>query len=290
MNCPYCDATIHSLAKFCPKCGLPVKEDATLMGASVGEDGPNKAVVIAGAAAVVAVAVCIGWMSSGRGNSRETVRRERVGAGSYSYSVPAPPPTPGYIPSPVVSYGSYGYSAPAPRVITWPKPPATRPAPVQPVRQSAPPVQADVPPPQHVLTMNPLRPHAPTHVTAPRPQRPLVPSLPLVAVPLPDQSARHLWQPENESQYAANGSVPVTPTYLPNSGNRPITQNGVPGHEAYPPDYPFRSAPATPGAPGFAPSFGSGSNTAAAPGQPVGVPYILVYPGGSGGSLGSTGR
>ena len=46
MNCPYCDETIHPQAKFCAKCGLPLKEDTTVHGVSAGDDaGPSKYVI-----------------------------------------------------------------------------------------------------------------------------------------------------------------------------------------------------------------------------------------------------
>jgi hypothetical protein len=65
MNCPYCDESISLAAKFCPKCGLPLKEDTTLMGASWGGDAsPNRWLIGAGAAAIVAVALSIGWIST----------------------------------------------------------------------------------------------------------------------------------------------------------------------------------------------------------------------------------
>lgn len=78
MNCPYCDEGIHPLAKFCPKCGLPIKDDATVMG-WVPDEGPNPFVIGLGALGIVAVALSIGWFSTrGRSEARESVRREPV--------------------------------------------------------------------------------------------------------------------------------------------------------------------------------------------------------------------
>ena len=78
MNCPYCDESISLAAKFCPKCGLPLKEDATLMGAHFGDDAsPNRWLIGAGAAAIVAVALSIGWIST-HGQDGTSTRRQSV--------------------------------------------------------------------------------------------------------------------------------------------------------------------------------------------------------------------
>ncbi|HTE16905.1 MAG TPA: zinc ribbon domain-containing protein, partial [Armatimonadota bacterium] len=81
MNCPYCDETVHAMAKFCPKCGLPLKDDATIMGGPVvDQPGPNRWFIVAGVGGVVALALSLGFMSA-RGSSRptQTTRREPVG-------------------------------------------------------------------------------------------------------------------------------------------------------------------------------------------------------------------
>jgi hypothetical protein len=86
MNCPFCDESIHPGSRFCPKCGLPLKEDSTVMGAYVTDDaGFNPWAIGAGALGIVVVALVIGW-ATGR-KEPETVRREPVG----SYSAPARP-------------------------------------------------------------------------------------------------------------------------------------------------------------------------------------------------------
>jgi hypothetical protein len=104
MNCPYCDESIHLSAKFCPKCGLPLKDDATLMGGSTTVDeGPNRWVLIGGGAGVVALALAIGIFSASSGKARESVHREAVGR----YFAPAPASRPmnttysAYRPAPV---------------------------------------------------------------------------------------------------------------------------------------------------------------------------------------------
>ena len=38
MNCPYCDANVHLMSKFCPKCGLPLKDDITIQGGAYATD------------------------------------------------------------------------------------------------------------------------------------------------------------------------------------------------------------------------------------------------------------
>ena len=83
MNCPYCDESISLAAKFCPKCGLPLKEDATLMGAHFGDDAsPNRWLIGAGAAAIVAVALSIGWIST-HGQDGTVTRRQSVGVSGF---------------------------------------------------------------------------------------------------------------------------------------------------------------------------------------------------------------
>ena len=100
MNCPYCDETIHAMAKFCPKCGLPLKDDQTLMGGSgayVTDDGPNWTLIGGAGAAVAAIALAIGFLGSRGNQPADTVQRQPVG----SYSTPSPAP-------------SFGFAAPTP--------------------------------------------------------------------------------------------------------------------------------------------------------------------------------
>jgi hypothetical protein len=91
MNCPYCDETINALAKFCPKCGLPLKDDATVMGAYVSDGGPNWALIGGGAAAIVAIAMSIGFLSNKSGQpAQQTVVRpgQPAAAPIFGSSVP----------------------------------------------------------------------------------------------------------------------------------------------------------------------------------------------------------
>lgn len=95
MKCPYCDESIHLMAKFCPKCGLPLSEDTTLMGASLGSFGgltSNRWALGGGAAAIVLVAIAIGWASAKSASTGQTVRRETVG----TYTAPAAPQMTGF--------------------------------------------------------------------------------------------------------------------------------------------------------------------------------------------------
>jgi hypothetical protein len=110
------------MAKFCPKCGLPLKDDATLMGGRVDDgEGPNRWVLAAGAAGIVAVALTIGFLSSpGRGAAATTVRREPVGR----YTAPANPRALGAYASPPRALGGYRFSTP---VVSTPRP-AARPS------------------------------------------------------------------------------------------------------------------------------------------------------------------
>jgi len=69
MNCPYCNAGVHAMAKYCPKCGLPLKDDATVMasgGAYVTDDtgGPGMWVVLGGAGLLMALVVAIGFIGN----------------------------------------------------------------------------------------------------------------------------------------------------------------------------------------------------------------------------------
>jgi hypothetical protein len=69
MNCPYCNAGVHAMAKYCPKCGLPLKDDATVMasgGAYVTDDtgGPAMWAVLGGAGLLMALVIAIGFIGN----------------------------------------------------------------------------------------------------------------------------------------------------------------------------------------------------------------------------------
>jgi hypothetical protein len=88
MNCPYCDETVHLMSKFCPKCGLPLKEDSTVMGAYASDDtGPGLGVIAGGAGAILAITLIIGWVTSQGGKKPvENVRRQPVSNPALSFN------------------------------------------------------------------------------------------------------------------------------------------------------------------------------------------------------------
>jgi hypothetical protein len=70
MNCPYCNAGVHAMAKYCPKCGLPLKDDATVMqsggGAYVTDDtgGPGMWVILGAAGLLMAIVLVVGFLGN----------------------------------------------------------------------------------------------------------------------------------------------------------------------------------------------------------------------------------
>ncbi len=90
MNCPFCTENIHPGSKFCPKCGLPLKDDSSVTGAYVVDDGGlmNPWLIGAGALGIVVVALGIGWATGQKDRQpQQTVRREPVG--SYNSARPS---------------------------------------------------------------------------------------------------------------------------------------------------------------------------------------------------------
>lgn len=83
MNCPYCDETIHPQAKFCAKCGLPLKEDTTVHGVSAGDDtGPSKYVIGALLGGIAIIAVLI--VALGNQKPSETQARQPTPPRNYA--------------------------------------------------------------------------------------------------------------------------------------------------------------------------------------------------------------
>src|SRR4051794_10002305 len=109
MNCPYCDENVHLMAKFCPKCGLPLKEDATVMGAYATDDtGPSMYVIGGGIAGILAITLLVGWLTS-RGGDKPVEQVQRQNLTNPALMSPAGNPgiIPGSMPSnPGFSYGS----------------------------------------------------------------------------------------------------------------------------------------------------------------------------------------
>lgn len=66
MKCPYCEEQVGAQVKYCPKCGLPVGDEVTVMGTGVlGDRDVSPWVWAAGALAVLLVAIGIGWATRG---------------------------------------------------------------------------------------------------------------------------------------------------------------------------------------------------------------------------------
>jgi hypothetical protein len=189
MNCPYCDDSVHPMAKFCPKCGLPLSEEATLMGVSAfSESGPNRWMIAGGAVAIVAIAMSVGWMNSRQAaQNRQSVRRERVSGhgmppGSYRAFAPtaavhAFSPLPQYSApggqtarKPLATFGfkaQYAWTPP-----NKPQQPAVLPIPTP---------QPDAP--RHLMAVDPFRKPARISVQAARPESPAIPDLPQLYMP-----------------------------------------------------------------------------------------------------------
>lgn len=176
MKCPYCDDSIHPMAKFCPKCGLPLKEDATLQGTYVVDDsGPSPWVIVAGAAGIAVLALGIGWMS-GQNKSGDAPKVDVS-------RLPPPAPITAYALGPQMSY--------QPQATQWQvAPPDYNPhvrwAYVPPPVSTAPPpyyaYQPEAPmPPSNMGTLKVLmrRPQPVGEVGPPEPEHPAIPPLPL---------------------------------------------------------------------------------------------------------------
>jgi len=187
MKCPYCDDNIHPMAKFCPKCGLPLKEDTTLMGSNnnsylVDDSGPNMWVLVGGAAAIVVVALTIGWLTGQGQHKNETVVRQpltpaSMGGARALSSLPALP-----------SYG-WGVTTASPvsanyhpnvRWVYVPPAQSTRPLPPQPAVLG--PRPEDMPPPNMgVMLALSEPPRRPPVVTAVVPVEPISPPVAVMA-------------------------------------------------------------------------------------------------------------
>jgi len=177
MNCPYCDETINALAKFCPKCGLPLKDDATVMGAYVSDDGPNWMLIGGGAAAIVAIAMSIGFLSSQSGKpapaQQVTVARPGQPVAAPVFATPAF----GLNPNPNLGMPSMNVNAANSMTNTKPRwaytPPATPPV-AQPRWQAPMVVEA----PRHLVLTSPGVFHRPPVVQVAKSNEPALPAIP----------------------------------------------------------------------------------------------------------------
>lgn len=211
MNCPYCDETVHLMSKFCPKCGLPLKEEATVMGAYASDDtGPSLYVVGGGAAAILAIALLIGWISSrGDGKPVQEVKRQQLG--NPAFSVPAANPAFGSLPmNPAFgTAGSRGSSKSAdysPQV-RWAHKPSPTPPPARP-RVVVPEPEGPEAPPHLIVQHAAVAPKRPARVALARPSEPPIPPAPSVPPPLNLSPGQAL--PEGASIL-----LPETPDGLP---------------------------------------------------------------------------
>jgi hypothetical protein len=180
MNCPYCDETIHPQAKFCAKCGLPLKEDTTVQGVSATDDaGPSKYVIGALLGGIGLIAILIVWLGGQKPSDTQQARQ------------PAPPvnfQTPGMgngMAGTRPSTPAFANAQPARATFAAPRadanttsathyvytPPARLPVAVGP----APDV---TPPPVPLLAMTTGDVPRPGRVTVVRSQAPAIPSLP----------------------------------------------------------------------------------------------------------------
>ncbi len=120
MKCPFCSESIHPTAKFCPKCGLPLKDDTTVMGGAYVADGGRQshAMLIGGAALLVLISLFIGWLSGRASQETATVPQPtpRVAATNSSIAFnPAGLPLNGG----AQFASANGYAPPTPPSVNW---------------------------------------------------------------------------------------------------------------------------------------------------------------------------
>jgi len=177
------------MAKFCPKCGLPLKEDTTLMGANQGsyvvdDSGPSPWVIIGGALGVVVVALSIGWMTGQGQHKADTVVRQPIN--------PTPMRTGGFFNNGLATAPSYGWGSTGPTSSAVNYNPSVRWV-YTPPRQSSPPSlprvlppvgprPEDMPPPNMGVMQAMINPpRRPPVVTAVLPIEPVAPPVAVMA-------------------------------------------------------------------------------------------------------------
>jgi zinc ribbon protein len=242
MKCPYCDERIDASSKFCPKCGLPLKDDGdtTVMGGAYLTDdtGPSIWVILGGAAAIIVVALSIGWMSSNRQTKQpDTVRRTPLpspaapGAQFPGAQLPSPtlgsPSFPGFAGGrsshPSASYGAranWAYKPPPATSL-----PARTAQPGQPAQPAKPAKVEPAPPPAHALAPNLApRPRRMPRIVVARSTVPAIPSFPF-APPAPAFSTFGGGTPGSGSsavEATENGRVPLTSPDIARQGPPPV--------------------------------------------------------------------
>lgn len=186
MNCPYCDETVHTMSKFCPKCGLPLKDDQTVMGAYASDDtGPSIYVIGGGLAGLLIIALLIGWLSSHNGDKPvEQVQRQNL-TNPALLSPVNPGVVPGSMPAnPAFGFGGGGstrsvdYSPQVKWAYTPPANPAPAPRPVY-----VPEVRGPEAPPINLAQEAATQPKAPPKVQIARATTPEIPAGPAVPPP-----------------------------------------------------------------------------------------------------------
>jgi hypothetical protein len=95
MNCPYCDQGIPAGTKFCPKCGLPLQDDATVMGglAAPASSMPDKRILIAGGAGLGVILLAMGLLAMNQSSTRDRGGRQSTKGYFATTATPAPTPT-----------------------------------------------------------------------------------------------------------------------------------------------------------------------------------------------------
>lgn len=220
MKCPYCDETVHLMSKFCPKCGLPLKDETTVMGGGGGayltdEAGPARWVILSAAGAIVVIALSIGWLNSRKPtDASQLARREPVPV-NPAFTRPANPANM-FVTNPANAFGGMPRSASpsanySPQV-RWAYVPPANPAPqYQPPVNPAPPA-AELPPPAMILASNPIitPPMAPPKVEAAPVTTPAVPFADTVPAPINYPAGVVLTDPTS-----AYLSIPYGPAAMP---------------------------------------------------------------------------
>jgi hypothetical protein len=205
MHCSYCNESAHPMAKFCPKCGLPLAGAAQSGAYVVDDTGPNLWLLGLGAVGVLVLALGVGWASARSAQKPEEVRREPVGR----YAAAAPSAAAGAFNPGMMR--PFNQASAAPRVAptppsvnynyttrwAWTPPPAPA-YPVQPVMEAPAP-----PPPPHILGLDlSFLPELPRRT--PLPEEPMEEIVEVIQAPLP---------PEAPPAYAQQAPVNVTGAY-----------------------------------------------------------------------------
>jgi hypothetical protein len=173
MNCPYCDQGIPAGTKFCPKCGLPLQDDATVMGGytAPASSMPDKRILIAGGAGLGVILLAMGLLAMNQSSTRDRAGRQSTKGYFATTATPAGTPT---------NAVAMGMARSAPPLTLQPAPQATSYAPPPPAPSSIPapfvmPRIEFFAPPVPLAIMELQRPRRQATVSTPRPVRPPTP-------------------------------------------------------------------------------------------------------------------